>query len=129
MSSLIADHMGQTGLINQVISYMEASFAYWFVPGNPTLPGYESGWGGIVDAAGATNVNIDFGNGFYNDHHFHYGYFLSAAAIVAKYDANWLDTYKTQINWFLRDIVNPSPDDPYFPVTRHRDWFAGHSWG
>ena len=28
----------------------------------------------------------------------------------------------------LRDIINPSPQDPYFPITRCRDWFAGHSW-
>lgn len=26
------------------------------------------------------------------------------------------------------DIINPSPQDPYFPVTRCRDFFAGHSW-
>lgn len=26
------------------------------------------------------------------------------------------------------DIINASPEDPYFPVTRCRDWFAGHSW-
>lgn len=28
----------------------------------------------------------------------------------------------------LSDIINASPEDPYFPVTRCRDWFAGHSW-
>lgn len=33
------------------------------------------------------------------------------------------------MNWFLRDIVNPSRSDPHFAVTRSRDWFAGHSWG
>jgi endo-1,3(4)-beta-glucanase len=27
-----------------------------------------------------------------------------------------------------RDIINPSAEDPYFPITRCRDWFAGHSW-
>jgi len=27
-----------------------------------------------------------------------------------------------------RDIGNPSTEDPYFTVTRHRDWFQGHSW-
>jgi endo-1,3(4)-beta-glucanase len=27
-----------------------------------------------------------------------------------------------------RDIINPSTNDPYFPITRCRDWFAGHSW-
>ncbi|KAG5650447.1 hypothetical protein H0H81_012201 [Sphagnurus paluster] len=32
------------------------------------------------------------------------------------------------MDWFLRDIVNPSKNDPYFTVTRCRDWFAGHLW-
>ena len=27
-----------------------------------------------------------------------------------------------------RDIGNPSPNDPYYTVSRHMDWFAGHSW-
>jgi endo-1,3(4)-beta-glucanase len=26
------------------------------------------------------------------------------------------------------DYINPSVSDPYFPVVRCRDWFAGHSW-
>jgi endo-1,3(4)-beta-glucanase len=92
-------------------------------------------------------VNIDFGNGYYNDHHFHYGYFLTVAAVIAKFNGTWLNQHKDYINWFaryvfsaimigrrrwrncmLRDIINPSPEDPYFPVTRCRDWFAGHSW-
>lgn len=27
-----------------------------------------------------------------------------------------------------RDIANPSPLDPHYTVTRHMDWFSGHSW-
>ena len=29
---------------------------------------------------------------------------------------------------WIRDIANPSPEDTYFPVTRHKDWYRGHSW-
>ena len=28
----------------------------------------------------------------------------------------------------VRDIANPSKDDHYFPVHRHKDWYMGHSW-
>jgi len=28
----------------------------------------------------------------------------------------------------VRDIGNPSIADPYYPITRHKDWFVGHSW-
>lgn len=27
-----------------------------------------------------------------------------------------------------RDVGNPSPNDPHHAVTRHMDFFAGHSW-
>ncbi|KAG0651291.1 hypothetical protein D0Z07_1589 [Hyphodiscus hymeniophilus] len=126
--ALIADNLGRSDLVTPVIKYLETSFAYWFESSSSTLPAYETTWGGVVDKAGATNVNIDFGNGYYNDHHFHYGYFLTVAATIAKFDASWLNQHKDYINFFARDIINPSPQDPYFPITRCRDWFAGHSW-
>eukprot|EP01126_Amoeba_proteus_P041679 TRINITY_DN4493_c0_g1_i16.p1 TRINITY_DN4493_c0_g1~~TRINITY_DN4493_c0_g1_i16.p1 ORF type:complete len:221 (-),score=38.05 TRINITY_DN4493_c0_g1_i16:68-730(-) len=28
----------------------------------------------------------------------------------------------------VRDIANPSEQDPFFPITRHKDWYTGHSW-
>jgi len=46
---------------------------------------YETNWGAVINKAGATNVHVDFGNGYMNDHHFHYGYILAAAATVARY--------------------------------------------
>ncbi|KAF7981371.1 hypothetical protein HWV62_33845 [Athelia sp. TMB] len=146
--ALIAEHLGQTSLISQVTGYLEASYAYWFESSSSTLPAYETSWGGIIDKGSATNVNVDFGNGAYNlirrtiistvrslsefQHSLLIfildGYFLTGAAIIAKYDTAWKNAHLDYVNYFLRDIANPSRSDPYFPVTRHRDWFAGHSW-
>lgn len=28
----------------------------------------------------------------------------------------------------MRDIANPSGDDPFFPAWRHKDWYLGFSW-
>lgn len=28
----------------------------------------------------------------------------------------------------VRDYANPNKADPFFPVTRNKDWFDGHSW-
>ncbi|KAL1734063.1 glycoside hydrolase family 81 protein [Schizophyllum commune] len=126
--ALIAEVMNRNDLADTVITYLKAMYAFWFDSSSTTTPAYETAWGGIINKAGYNNVNVDYGNGYYNDHHFHYGYFLAAAAVIAKFDAGWLNTYRTQVDAFLRDIVNPSPEDPYFPVTRNRDWFAGHSW-
>ena len=43
----------------------------------------------MLSAGGA-----DFGNGQYNDHHFHYGYFAYAAAALGHKDKAWLAAQK-----------------------------------
>ncbi|KAI1455013.1 glycoside hydrolase family 81 protein [Annulohypoxylon moriforme] len=92
---------------------------------------YESAWGGLVSSASylTGNNGADFGNTFYNDHHFHYGYFIYAAAIIGYLDPGWLTKENVDfVNTMVRDIANPSPSDKYFPIFRHFDWYHGHSW-
>ncbi|KAI1496689.1 glycoside hydrolase family 81 protein [Biscogniauxia marginata] len=92
---------------------------------------YESAWGGLVSSATyqTGNNGADFGNTFYNDHHFHYGYFIYAAAIIGYLDPSWLTKENVDyVNSLVRDIANPSPADKYFPVFRNFDWYHGHSW-
>jgi endoglucanase Acf2 len=42
----------------------------------------------------ASTGGADFGNGQYNDHHFHYGYFAYAAAALGRKDKAWLAAAK-----------------------------------
>src|SRR3546814_19818696 len=68
--------------------------------------------------------------------HFHYGYFLYAAAVVAKMDKGWLSETASGCDYprsmffqdLVRDIANPSTEDKAFPTFRYMDWFEGHSW-
>ncbi|KAI5806965.1 glycosyl hydrolase family 81-domain-containing protein [Geopyxis carbonaria] len=94
-------------------------------------------WRGVVsDAVYQTgDPAADFGSGHYNDHHFHYGYFIHAAAIIAQLDRQhvsasgaWLAQNRAWVNTLVRDVANPSAADPYYPVWRSFDWFHGHSW-
>lgn len=64
----------------------------------------------------------------YNDHHFHYGYMVYAAAIVAKHRPEWGREYYDRVLLYIRDIANPSSDDKYFPMYRQKDWYLGNSW-
>jgi endo-1,3(4)-beta-glucanase len=80
------------------------------------------------DCPALIDVNENFGNGFYNDHHFHYGYHIYAAAVAAKFDPAWGRKMFDRIMLYVRDIANPTPDDPYFPMFRQKDWFLGSSW-
>ncbi len=105
---------------------------------------YDPAWGGIVscgceykdghcindvgDCPGLSDVGNNFGNAFYNDHHFHYGYHIYAASIAAQFYPEWGMKTFTWYMSLVRDIANPSPSDTYFPMFRHKDWYLGSSW-
>ena len=69
---------------------------------------------------------MNYGNGFYNDHHFHYGYSIYATVDVAKYDNAWGQKYFEQAMMLIRDYANPSLEDPYFPRFQQKDMFLGN---
>lgn len=94
---------------------------------------YETTWRGIVSSGGMDgDPGQDYGNSYYNDHHFHYGYHIHAAAIAAQVDSDlggdWISSIRDWVNDLIRDVANPSSEDTYFPVSRSFDWFNGHSW-
>ena len=93
---------------------------------------YEEAWGGAASSASydTGDSGQDFGNSFYNDHHFHYGYHVYAAAVIAYLDPTWLETgtNKAWVNTLVRDYANSITDDPYFPFSRNFDFYHGHSW-
>lgn len=96
---------------------------------------YDTKYGGIISSGdlGSTETQYDFGNTYYNDHHFHYGYIIHAAAVVAHVDkkyaaGDWVEANKDWVSALIRDVCNPSLDDSYFPQFRMFDWFHGHSW-
>lgn len=90
---------------------------------------YDTTWRGIVSTA---DPAADFGNAFYNDHHFHYGYHILASAITAKVDkelgGSWINSVKAWVTTLARDIATTFDGDDYFPAFRSFDWYNGHSW-
>ncbi|EDO15154.1 hypothetical protein Kpol_397p14 [Vanderwaltozyma polyspora DSM 70294] len=91
---------------------------------------YDTTWKGIVSSGDSSQ---DFGNSYYNDHHFHYGYHVLAAAILGKVDndagsKNWIPQNRAWVESLIRDYANPNDNDQYFPVFRSFDWYHGHSW-
>lgn len=82
---------------------------------------YDVVWRGVVSSAtyASGDPNIDFGNSYYNDHHFHYGYFVHAAAVIGYLDPDWLTqgTNKDWVNMLVRDYANGVDNDPFFPVS------------
>ncbi|OQR93726.1 endo-1,3(4)-beta-glucanase [Thraustotheca clavata] len=94
---------------------------------------YDTVYKGIVSREGFDkhDINVEFGNAVYNDHHYHYGYFVTAVAIAYHLDPSWIDPTSPLYHFvetLLRDTINPSTKDVYFPTYRHFDWFLGHSY-
>ena len=125
---IIADELKQDEIKNKLLTSIKVYLLPWLTNQNTNRFIYDNAWKGVVSLNGIQSESADFGNGWYNDHHFHYGYFFYAFSVVIKFDSSFYATYKNQILSLVRDVANPSVNDPYFPVTRNIDWFDGHSW-
>jgi endoglucanase Acf2 len=95
---------------------------------------YDSNFGGMVTINGLMDSHADFGNGRYNDHHFHYGYLLYACAIMGKIDPTFVKEFGNHVDSVFYDIANnvnfrsKESIGPFFPGSRHKIWFDGHSY-
>ncbi|GLE02956.1 hypothetical protein PINS_up011835 [Pythium insidiosum] len=93
---------------------------------------YDRLYGGIVSSEGfkKNDLGADFGNTMYNDHHFHYGYWLYATAMINELDPTWsaLPRLNNMAKLLARDVANFGDDDRIFPRFRSFDWFRGHSY-
>ena len=86
---------------------------------------YDNNWGTLIGYPASYGSDQEL-----NDHHFHYGYYIAAAATLAKFDPAWAATsrYGGMVDLLIRDANNPDRDDPMFPFLRDFDIYAGHDW-
>jgi endo-1,3(4)-beta-glucanase len=126
--ALIADELGETAIAATLRARLTPPVAAWLdgTNGNPFR--YDSTWGGLVTVQSLASAGASFGSGHYNDHHFHYGYILYAAAALAKASPGFAAAHRAGLLAIVRDIANPSLADPRFPRFRHLDFFRAHSW-
>ncbi|CAJ1368400.1 unnamed protein product [Effrenium voratum] len=118
---------------------LKKGFQCLYVPGTAGCAGaplglyYDHWWGGAASREGFSDKGCrtaDFGNACYNDHHYHFSYFVvSAAALVKLQPEMAADAgFVSFVDTLIRDTTNPSSQDGYFPVFRSFDWFDLHSW-
>ncbi|GLE03472.1 hypothetical protein PINS_up012374 [Pythium insidiosum] len=127
---LIADALDEHDVRERVLDRLQKWTEPWLVGENEDPFVYDESWGGLCSRNGLAGVfwMTDFGNGWYNDHHFHYGYFVYALAVVAKFRPSFAATHKAAIVSIARDIASYDPNDTHFPFTRHFSWFDSHSF-
>ncbi len=79
-------------------------------------------WGSLV------GFNTSYGSEAFNDHHFHYGYFTTAAAMLGMVDPQFLRDYGGMARLVAKDYANWEHEDKAFPFMRTFDVWEGHSW-
>jgi hypothetical protein len=85
-------------------------------PDYSTMYGYPDGYGDVGHLA---------------DHHYHYGYFLRAAAAIGRYDPDWLKAHMTIFTNLLSDVAcfNCNGGNQFtYPPLRNFNPYYGHSW-
>jgi len=78
-------------------------------------------------ARGVVGLTPSFGSEEFNDHHFHYGYHLAAAGMMAADDPDLAAALAPVMNLLAQDIAAATATDQ-FPRMRNFDVYAGHSW-
>lgn len=126
--ALIADELNEPGLASQYRTTLGNALENRLagLNGDPLV--YDQTWGGLVISSGLNNAGAAFGQGYYNDHHFHYGYWIYAAAAMAKDNPAWVSQWGDEVMHLIRDVAEPSGVDPHYGFMRNKDWFVGHSW-
>ncbi|HUR44643.1 MAG TPA: glycosyl hydrolase, partial [Candidatus Saccharimonadales bacterium] len=84
---------------------------------------YNTNWGTLIGYPASYGSDTEL-----NDHHFHYGYFIKAAAEAARENPAWAKKWGSMVDLLIRDIASPEHNDPLFPFMRGMDPYAGHSW-
>lgn len=124
----IADQLGSTAVRDKALATMRGTLTDWLTASageQNHLFYYDRTWGTLIGYGASYGSDQEL-----NDHHFHYGYFIAAAATLAKFDPAWASTgkYGGMVDLLIRDANNYDRADARFPYLRDFDIYAGHDW-
>ncbi|MDR1940751.1 MAG: hypothetical protein LBQ47_00275 [Endomicrobium sp.] len=122
---------GDSSARDTMIARLKNELSTWYSGQNATKYfGYDSSWGGIIGSNPGGSGIDDFGASKFNDHHFHYGYFIYASAILAMFDPSFAESseYKGMVDLLVKEVANPNRNDTSFPFLRNFDVYEGHSY-
>lgn len=122
----LAHELGQDDQANIIEGKLAAQLDTWLDPSSGKKRGdkyfyYDTQIHGIV------GVQPGFGSETFNDHHFHYGYFVYAASILGRYDKAFVNQHKQMVDALIRDYASPAATSQ-FPKLRNYDSYLGHSF-
>lgn len=104
---------------------LKEALADWltYTPGEPSryYAAYPR-WGALV------GFDESYYSYQFTDHHFHYGYLIHAAALMAMDEPEWVQPYAPMLRRIAKEYANWDRDDAEFPFLRTFDPWIGHSY-
>ncbi len=119
----IADQVGHEAARDRFLNELRLRLEDWFDGTQPNSFHYEPVWGTLIGYPASFGSDTQL-----NDHHFHWAYYIIAAATVGRYDQDWAARYGPMVDLLIRDAASPDRNDPLFPFLRAFDPYAGHAW-
>ena len=122
----IADQTGNVEARNKMVATIKERLEDWltYQSGEKAfLFYYNNTWSAMLGypAGHGQDSNI-------NDHHFHWGYFIHAAAFMEQFEPGWANQWGDMINLLVRDAASSDRNDDKFPFLRNFSPYAGHCW-
>jgi endoglucanase Acf2 len=122
----IADQVKNIQARDQIINTVKTRLENWF-KASPNEKAfvfmYNSTWTTLIGYPAGYSADANL-----NDHHFHYGYFISAAAAVEQFQPGWAAQWGGMVNLLVKDAANWDKTDVKFPFLRCFNPYAGHSF-
>ncbi|GGA75505.1 hypothetical protein GCM10011369_16710 [Neiella marina] len=126
----IARSIGMESEADELIDWLKAELEDWFTADTSGQLDEKKYF--VYDQEWNTLLGVDesfMSHQLLNDHHFHYGYFIRAAAEICRVDRSWcdVDQYGAMVELLIRDYA-ADRNDALFPYLRHFDPANGFSW-
>ncbi|WP_412029153.1 glycosyl hydrolase [Deinococcus yunweiensis] len=126
----LAEQVGNTAAQTAYLDAIQRVLQDWLDGQGSNFFYYNNTWGTLIGYPQGYGSEEEL-----NDHHFHWGYFIKAAALLAQYRPAWVNgatpqgkTWGSSINDLIMDAANWTNTTSQFPRLRNFDPYAGHSW-
>ena len=123
----IATLSGNVERQQMFLDVLKSSLQNWFDATGSHAPmfSYNEDWSTMIGYPSSYGSGSEL-----NDHHFHWGHFITGAAAITMHDPDWANNtlWGGAIKELIRDAANPLRDQTKYPFMRNFDPYAGHSW-
>jgi endoglucanase Acf2 len=120
-----ANLVGNTTVRDNLLGGLKTALEGWFTAGGSQQFYYHAPWNQYIGYPASYGSDARFA-----DHHFHYGYFVQAAAAIAQTDTSWVSqqNWGGMVNMLIRNVSTPDDNDPLFGRFAYFDPSEGHGW-